>query len=60
MKSFLTALCLVLAVFLVSTTTEANAQTKYPRVSQSATVMQTIGDTDLFHKRQTMQNKALK
>ena len=44
------SLCLVLAIFLVLATSETNAQTKYPRVSQAATLMQTIGDTDVMIK----------
>ncbi len=42
-----TYLCLVLAVFLVTAVNEVSAQTKYPRASQKASVMQTVGDTDV-------------
>ncbi len=42
------SLCLALAVFLLSATSEINAQTKYPRVSQKAMLMQTVGDTDVM------------
>ncbi len=41
------SLCLALAIFLVSATNETFAQTKYPRPSQKAMIMQTVGDTDV-------------
>lgn len=42
------SLCLALAVFLVSAASVTDAQTKYPRVSQKAMLMQTVGDTDVM------------